>query len=391
MDISIYFDPVNIYSFEFSSIKNHKRIGDIIKYNKQKQFPDLENIDIALIGINEERAAVNNKGCSMAPDYVRECLYKLYPPNNHEKIADLGNIKKGFNIEDTYFAVSSVIAELFKNNIIPVIIGGSQDLTYANYQAYAKLHQTINIVSVDSSFDIEENENQINSQSYLNKILLQKPNFLFNYTNIGYQTYFVNQDAIQFMKNLFFDVYRLGKVRANLDEAEPMIRNADMLTFDLSSVRQSDAPANGNASPNGFYGEEICQIIRYAGLSDKLTSIGFYELNPSLDKNNQSACLVAQMIWYFIDGFYNRKKELPFEKDKDNYVKYIVPVENNENEIVFLKSKKTNRWWMEIKWPSKLKSKHERNYLVPCSYSDYKTACENDVPDRWWQVYQKLM
>lgn len=391
MEIEIYFEPIDLPKNVYEGKKQKKRLGELINsYVKQDQFPDLENIDIAIVGIKEDRKAIENEGCAIAPDIVRKNLYKLFRGNKSVKIADLGNIKRGFEVEDTYFAVKNVLSELLINNILPIIIGGSQDLAYANYLAYESLGQIINIVTIDSQFDLGQAEDQIDSQSYLSKIILHQPNYLFNYTNIGYQTYFVDQEAIDLMSKLYFDAYRLGVVRSNLEEVEPMVRNADMLSFDISSVRQSDAPGNGNASPNGFYGEEICRIIRYAGLSDKLTSIGFYEINPTYDNQEQTSHLIAQMIWYFIDGYYNRKHDIP-HKDKKDYIKYSVTVQGTKNEIIFYKSKKSDRWWMEVPCPTKLKSKYERHFLVPCSYSDYQTACSNDLPDRWWQASQKLM
>src|SRR6185295_17792470 len=111
---------------------------------------------------------------------------------------------------------------------------------------------------------------------------------------IGYQTYFVGNEQVELMNKLFFDAYRLGQVRKDMEEVEPIVRNADIVSFDITAVRNSDAPGNGKASPNGFYGEEACQIARYAGISDKLTSIGFYEINPDLDKNSQTSHLAAQ-------------------------------------------------------------------------------------------------
>ncbi|MCK4288013.1 MAG: formimidoylglutamase [Bacteroidales bacterium] len=391
MDIEIYFKPIHLTGYEYAEKSHRRRLGDVVKsYNTASGFPDLDNIDIAIFGINEDRNAINNEGCANAPDNIRKKLYKLFEGGNKTKIADLGNIKKGNTINDTYFAVTSVVSELLKNDIIPVLIGGSHDLTYANYQAYESLEQVINIVAVDSVFDLGKSEEDFNSQSYLSKIILHQPNYLFNYTNIGYQTYLIDQEAIGLMKNLFFDIYRLGNVRANIEEVEPIVRNADLVTFDISAIRQSDAPANGNASPNGFYGEEVCQIARYAGMSDKLTSIGFYEVNPKLDRQEQTLHLVAQMIWYFIDGFYNRKHDFPL-KEKENYIKYLVSIKDHKDEIVFYKSKKSDRWWMEIPIKTNMKPKYERHYLVPCSYQDYQTACKDDIPDRWWQAYQKLM
>lgn len=364
-------------------------IGSFIKaYYSDKNFPDLKKTDLAIIGVEEERRAVHNDGCAAAPDTVRKYLYRLYRGDYEMKVADLGNIRQGNTIEDTYFALRSVVHELLKKNIIPVVIGGSQDLTYASYLAYENIEETINIVSVDSSFDIGAIEDEFSSRTWMGKIILHQPNHLFNYSNIGYQTYFTDPDQINLMSKLFFDAHRLGQVRTKIDEVEPVIRNADLASFDVSCIRNSDAPGCGHASPNGFYGEEACQIARYAGMSDKLSAVGFYELNPALDKKGHTAHLTAQMIWCFADGYYSRKKDFPFKKTTD-VIKYRVSIKDLKDEIIFYKSKKSDRWWMEVPYPEK-KNKFTRHLLVPCTYNAYETALREEMPDQWWQTYQKL-
>jgi len=391
MDIKIYLEPIGFKNEDIDYHDLRHRLGHIIPaFTEEDGFPELDGIDIVIIGVKEDRKSINNFGCANAPNEIRKKFYQLFPSSAKNKIADIGNIKKGHSFEDTYFALSEVVASMIKKEIIPIIIGGSQDLCFANYRAYEKLGQIINIFAVDNAFDLGDAEDEIDSQTYLSKIILHQPNFLFNYTNIGYQTYFVDQEAIELMGKLYFDAYRLGVIRKDIEMVEPLVRNADMISIDISSIRQSDAPGNANATPNGFNGEEVCQIARYAGMSDKLTSIGFYECNPDIDNNAQTSHLVAQMIWYFIDGFYNRKYDYPY-KDKENYKKYYVSIKDYTHEIIFYKSKKSDRWWMEVPCPIDMKIKYERHYLVPCSYNDYQIALADEVPDRWWQVYKKLM
>jgi len=386
-----FFTPINVSKFSGSKNYLDASYGKIIKgYFIGENFPNIENANIAIIGVEEDRRAINNEGCGLSADYVREHLYKLFQGNYTTNIVDLGNINKGNTVEDSYFALNDVLVTLLKKNIVPLIIGGGQDLTYYNYIAYSSLEQTINVVAVDSCFDLGDGEKELDSQNYLSKIILHSPNILFNYSNVGYQTYFVEQNTIDLMDKLFFDTHRLGHIRANIENVEPIVRNADLVSFDISAIRQSDAPGCGNASPNGFYGEEACQIAKYAGLSDKLTSIGFYEINPAFDTNKQTAHLVAQMIWYFIDGYYNRKKDDPSTNNKSEYTKYRVSIKNYEHEIVFYKSNKSDRWWMDVPYPPNHKIKYERHNMVPCSYKDYETACSDEMPDRWWLTYQKL-
>jgi formiminoglutamase len=385
MDISLFFEPLAVDPRSFSD----STLGFHTDFYTEGSFPELDKPGIALIGVREDRKSIGNAGCAKAPDAVRKFLYNLFVPKSELKFYDLGNINQGFEITDTYYALSSVVSELVKKDIVPVIIGGGQDLTYAVYLAYGKLEQTVNLVSVDNTIELLSGQEEINSLNFLEKIIQHQPNYLFNFSNIGYQSYFVKQSILDLMSNLYFDSYRLGLLRGKIEDSEPVIRNADIVSFDISSVRFADAPGCKNSTPNGFNGEEACQMARYAGMSDKLTSFGIFEINPEFDINGQTAHLAAQMIWYFIEGYYNRKKEFPSEI-QNNFLKYRVAIKDNKYEIIFYKSNKSDRWWMDVPYPDTKKTKYVRHHLVPCSYDDYLVACNDEMPDRWWITYLKL-
>ncbi|WP_311949782.1 formimidoylglutamase [Mucilaginibacter terrae] len=393
MSLADFFTPVDLDKLKPAQGYRTSQLGSKIE-TYASNFPDLEyKPHLVIFGVLDDRNAVNNPGCALGPDYVREQLYNLYEGGYNTKIFDLGNIRQGASINDTYFAVKTVVAELVKQDIMVVILGGGQDLTYAQYLAYEEMEQKVDLVVIDSHFDLDEQadmeqEDVTTSQSYLNKIFLHQPNYLFNFSNIGHQTYFVSQESLRVMENLFFDVHRLGEVMGNASVSEPVIRNANMISFDMGAIRSSDAAANANATPNGFYGEEACQMCRYAGFNDKLSSIGFYEFNPAYDNNGQTALLLAEMVWYFIDGFYNRKKDFPLQP-KSQYMVYKTTLKHEEHEIVFIKSKKTDRWWMQVPYPTG-GSLNERYHMVPCRYEDYTTAINGEMPDLWWRTFQKL-
>jgi formiminoglutamase len=390
-DITVFLQAVNISAINEGYTYQAMQIGNVVTaYNSQEFLPELKDYKVALLGVCEERNTLMNQGTAQAPDEIRRHLYKLFLNPAQISLLDLGNIMAGHTADDTYFAVSEVVTELVRNNVIPIIIGGGQDITYAAYKAYESLEQLVNLVSVDPSIDFGFMEDEFDARSFLSRIVMHQPNYLFNYSNIGYQTYFVDPNGIELMNKLFFDSYRLGFVRDNLEEVEPIVRNADMISLDVSSIRQSEAPGTCYRSPNGFYGEEICQIAWYAGISDKLSSFGIYEMNPSMDKNGQTAHLCAQIIWCFMDGVASRRNDIPLDND-ENYYKYRVFIPESKHEIVFYKSLRTNRWWMSVPYPPAQRSKYERHHLVPCTYADYQLACNDNLPDRWWQTFQKLI
>ncbi len=376
---------VNYYNSQFGH--------SIVKY--EDSFPEIFEEEhkphLAFIGIEEDRAAVNNKGAAKGADKVRRYLYELYQGDYPVKMVDLGNIKAGATIKDTYIAVKLVMEELIKHDILPIVIGGGHDLTYAQYMAYENLEQRVDVAIIDAKFDLDQDYSEqttLNSNTFLNHIILHQPDYLFNLSNIAFQTYLVSKESINMYDKLFFNALRLGAFAGKLDQAEPIIRSADLVSFDIGAIRASEACGNANAGPNGLYGDEACQLARYAGMSDKCSSVGFYEYNPTFDPMGQTGMLIAQMIWCFIDGYYGRKKDAPMYP-KSNYMIYRTTLEAEDYELVFVKSKKSDRWWMQVPYFGS-KSVNERFYLVPCRYEDYQLAVSGEMPDLWWKTHQKL-
>lgn len=389
--LEAYFEPLPDELFLSSGVKliSGKLGSKVNAYRQNGSFPDFEGARIALIGVGEDRGSVGNAGCSKGPDLIRAEFYQLMEHQSSVPFIDLGNLRIGETLQDTYAAIATVVSELLSYKVIPVLLGGSQDLTYGHYSGYRKAEQIINIIAVDSKFDLGLPEDEVNSDTFLGKIILEQPNYLFNFSNLGYQTYFNGTENVSLMKKLHFDTYRLGQVQADLQDTEPVVRNADMITVDISAVRQSDAPGNMNASPNGFFGHELCQIMMYAGNSDKLSGAGFYEYNPLSDQNRQTAKLIAQSIWYFFEGVSLRKQDLPIQHS-GNYITYRVAFEDIHEEITFIKSTKSERWWMKLPTDGK-KNRYLSQHLLPCTFNDYQLACSNIVPERWWNAVHKMV
>jgi arginase family enzyme len=383
MDFSIFLtshapDSIN----QYQNVEN--TLGSKVEFHQGD--PIEKEFDLAIIGVKESRGS-SVSSVKESPDYVREHLYGLYSESK-SKIIDLGNIIQGETLQDTLYALSEMVQELIKKNIIPIVIGGSQELTLGIYKAYEKLEQVVNLTTIDRKIDFQP-INETNNNSYLKDIILSQPNYLFNYSNLGSQVYYLNPENVKLMEKLYFDNIRLGDLQYDISLAEPILRNTNILSFDLNSIRQSEVPGTSFASPNGFFGNEACQLSRYAGMSDKMNVVGYFEMTPEYDIHGQTAHLLAQMIWFFIEGFQLRKNETPLTNNK-NYTKYKVVLSDSEEELIFVKSAKSDRWWMKIPYPPTKKVKYQRHHLVPCSYNDYKTALKDEMPDLWVKTYNKI-
>lgn len=349
---------------------------------------ELSDYSIAIIGVKEDMGSVHNRGSADAPDEIRKEFYKQYYNGVQHKVIDMGDILPGADVEDTYFALASVMMELRKNNLFCIVLGGGHDLTYGQFLAYQERYEMINVVVADERIDMKKpGTRKIGSESFLMPLFMHQPNYLSNYTHLAYQSYYCGIHELESLESLNFDALRLGLLRNDLSETEPVLRMADMLSLDISCIRQSDGPGNGLPSPNGFSGDEIVQLFRYAGYSDRLSSLGIYELNPDKDDRNMTAKLMAQCLWYFIEGYENKKEEIPDAHNSD-FVKFTVEFEDVDHQLVFWKSKRTDRWWMEM--PDGEKESGRKNLLLPCSYSDYSKALRQELPDRWMKAYNKL-
>lgn len=375
-----FLKPLDNEILQFVKEISSQQLGSKVVFHTAEDFPNLNKIKIAIIGVLENRGDVNQTE-EVDLSHIRKELYGLFPGNWDASIADLGNISAGNSASDTYFALKKVVSNLIKKKIIPIVIGGSQDLTYALYRGYDDLEQMVNLVSIDNKFDFGKESEAVSASSYLTKIIIEEPNNLFNFSNVGFQTYYNSQEEIDLIDKLFFDAYRLGDISSNLAIAEPVFRDADIVSIDLTSVKSSDSGNVNPFTPNGFNGKEICALSRYSGISDKVSLLGIFNHNNS----KQESVLIAQIIWYFIEGFHYRSFEYPFGS-KENYTKYIIPL---EEELIFYKSNKTDRWWIEIPFILNSNNKLKKSTLLPCSYDEYLAACNQEIPERWWKAQRK--
>jgi formiminoglutamase len=386
VDLNDYFNPVSLEEPVFEPITGHAGFPhNISVHTENSPVKEIGKYKIAIFGVPEGRNSPN-AGSSKGPDAIRGQLYKLSKIPGKAKIIDLGNMKQGVTFNDTIAGLTDILTLLLQENIFPVIIGGSSALVPAIDRALSLRKVRYTLTSVDPRIDYSNERKEPDSFNYLNTIINNHKSTFNHYINIGYQTYLNDQQVINRFQKRRSELVRVGDVRQAIYLTEPLLRDSDAAIFDISAVRQSDAPGTMSPSPNGFYGEEICLLSRYAGISDNLKIFGLFDVNPEFDLRFQTAGLAAQIIWFFLEGFSQKQYETPIltSSNTGRFIKYHVRVTDLEDDLIFVKSNLTDRWWIEIA------VENDQNQYVACSHEDYIKANRNEVPDRWVRAVGRL-
>ena len=386
IDLKDYFDPVSIETQNFENIAGNSGFPHSISvHTENTNFRDISKFRIAILGVPEGRNA-HGEGSEKGPDRIRTELYRLARIPGKSKIIDLGNMKKGVSFNDTIAGLTDILSFLIGGNIFPVIIGGSSALSVSVDRALSEKKIKYTLAAVDPRIDYMNEKRDPDSFNYLNTILHNHKSTLFHYINIGYQTYLNDQQVVNRFLKRKSELVRIGDVRKAIYLTEPLLRDSDAAIFDISSVRQSDAPGTTSPSPNGFYGEEICLLSRYAGISDNLKVFCLFDVNPDFDIRNQTSGLAAQIIWFFLEGFSQKQYETPElgVSNSGRFIKYHVRVTDLEEDLIFVKSNLTDRWWME------LPAEDDKPGYIACSHEDYLKANHNEVPERWVRGIERM-
>lgn len=368
-----FLEPVNKYVISDDQDFKQTQLGAHIQAF-EKSFPNISNADFVILGCSESRGASAGKIFPGAPDKVRREFYSLFHWHKDVVIADVGNIKPGATLQDSYAALRTVVSELLLHCKRVLILGGGHDLTIAQHNVYAAADKIIQATIVDAKIDMNM-DSVMAADNFVMPLLTDDPNFVSHYNHIGFQSFFIHPQMLETIDKLRFDCFRVGKVKENMEEMEPVIRNTHLFSLDISAIQHAHAPAN-RITPNGFTGEEICMLMQYAGMSPNVSTVGIYGFMPEMDVHDLTAKQISHMLWYFMDGIYKGRQEPPLS-DTVNFNEFKLAFA--EVETTFLQSKKTGRWWVQLP---------QGNY-IPCSHADYVSASKNEIPERWLRAVER--
>jgi arginase family enzyme len=375
MDIRDYFYPVDfsVYANINEKFFKYSLGASIVKTIENIDWTDLHELDIAIIGapfVNGEC----QEGKKSVPDRIRGYLYKLACNDKQLKIIDFGNLKPASSKKGTYLALRDIIDYFNEKDIRTVVIGGSHDLTSGICEAYTK-NRFFTLTLADGQFDVKRGTEQFSHTNFLSRIFRNRPD-IFQFNLLGFQNHLVGEYLIR-KTGISGEYLRLGRLRDDFLLAEPVLRDTDVFSIDMGVVSFGFAPATIQKNPNGLRGEEVCQLSRYAGLSNRLKVLGLFEIYPDEDNYDQTLKLASEIIWYFIDGH-------SYRSESGEMLEYKVEISGLEQPMVFLRETLTGRWWFEIN------SISGEKILIACSENDYRKASDNEIPGRWIKIMQKM-
>ncbi len=364
---------------ELEVVKQYRGSSDQLGHYLKNQAWDPDNLPgVVILGIPEGRGSLCHD-VAEAPDAIRRYLYTLATFSPAIRIFDIGNVRRGKTLKDTYAAVKMVAEELSALKLPVLILGGGQEVTVPIVTGFNV--QESKLIIVDDRVDNSIAEDSPTDESYINNLPTGT-----SLTVLAGQSYFLGQnDHELFAEGFNGEIITLGNMRSDPKEIEPLIRNSNLVSFDFGALKSADAPGQYRVSPNGLTGEEACQISWYSGISTSPVWFGIFGYAPSIDVSTSGAMMAAQICWYFINGISKRLDSEPVDEATD-FEAYHVAIDGLEDEISFLRHPVSHRWWMEVT------SDDCTNFPVriPCSRKDYHKACQNEIPERWWKYFDRL-
>jgi len=308
-------------------------------------------------------------------DKVLQNLISLKKFSDNIVLLNLGEFIVENKVEETFNKLKLVFQYFFQYKINSVCIAQLPLVSYAMYAASEELNKDISYSFINEKIKIEP-EDALQAAEPVFKILEHQPIYLKNINFIAHQNYFSDVDSTRLLEKLSFDFYRLGEIKNQLHICEPALRESDFVHFDLHSLNNCLITGVNYPSPNGLYPEEACQLMRFAGMSPNVKALSLHGFNSDNDRFELTSKLIAQLIWHYLEGFEYRNEEIPKQKNND-FIEYIVHIDKTI-ELIFVKSKRTDRWWMLV-------NVNQQQYWEPCSYNDYLIASKGEIPNRYTQ------
>ena len=329
---------------------------------------EIQENGIVLVFCSDYRGVKNGDAEILDFRNVRTELYRLSKLDFEIPICDLGDLISGKSHQDSHYILQEVLSMCHYKNAIPVIIGGSNDLAFSLFSTLNFHQKNINYTQISNIISLANDGEEITEKNFLSKILSAKNLSLKNYHHLGYQKHLNEIDSVKLMKDVEFEIIRLAEMMNSTEKTEPFFRRADLVTVNCDAVESLGDGFSVNPQVNGLNRREICAYMKEIGLSENLKSVGIFNFNGNSDHflNHQ---LLAQMIWYLIEGI-NIQKSHPKERHFETFWVLI-----DDEQYAFKRDNFSGLFYFD--------DDEKVENLIPCSRMEYDEAKKGNLDRRF--------
>lgn len=301
------------------------RLGQVIE-PWQGQNSALQPGRPVLIGFPQDEGVRRNRGrpgAAAAPDSIRRRLHRLVPWDGEHDVdltalppLDAGNVRVDGKLEDSQAALATVVGEILKTGAVPVVIGGGHEAAFGHFLGYTRTERRVGVINIDAHLDVRPcNEETGNSGTSFRQAIEHKTHPLpgNQYTCLGAQPFSVSRSHSHYAREQGCIVRWAEEVAGKLNQqfSEQCNRLAGLgcsvyLTIDADAVIEADVPGVSAPNPSGLSGTEVMRCARIAGKSAAVSSFDLVEVNPRVDRDDQSSRWAAHVIWSFLAGLDSR-------------------------------------------------------------------------------------
>ncbi|HLR25294.1 MAG TPA: formimidoylglutamase, partial [Fodinibius sp.] len=275
---------------------------------------------VVLLGFPSDEGVKRNggrEGAAEAPDEIRKELYKMTPdaeetePFNNllEHTNGIGDVNVSGALASDQELLGKIVAGYLEQDVIPVILGGGHETAFGHFLGYAEAGLTTSIFNLDAHTDVRPLKNgQAHSGSPFRQALEHESNCAETYLAAGLQPHAVAKSHINYIEEksgsvLFRDETNITSISGLFHQHES---KRLMVTFDMDAVDQSQAPGVSAPCANGLPSDLWLTAAYLAGRNGQVTSFDICEVNPTYDRDGQTAKLAALTIWNFLLGVSQR-------------------------------------------------------------------------------------
>jgi formiminoglutamase len=215
-------------------------------------------------------------------------------------------------IEENHASAAKLVREAASGADRTIIVGGGHDHGYSHLlgiRAHLGPEKRIGCINIDAHLDVRKPNPKTSSGSPFYLAIESKTIEGSDLVEFGIQTQCNAQELWEYANSknvtiIGFDSCRQTNAAQIFKQSlEKLARLVDsiVVSLDLDSAAEAFAPGVSAPQSEGFSPSDLIEICEVAGASEKVLSLGIFELNPLHDLGSRTARLAATCAYRYLE------------------------------------------------------------------------------------------